>query len=111
MWRLPEAKAMTNGVYMAKTDSRVNLIQKRRASPDSLLTEAAIDVILLPIGDLRVVWLRVKAESKRQDLRELRRRNDDGGDDVAAMRVLIGFGRKNRMRITSHHITGNYLYM
>lgn len=63
MLRLPEAKEMAKGVYMANTDSRVNLIQNRRASPDSELAAAAIDAIAR-IGDLRVAG-RVAAESKR----------------------------------------------
>ena len=64
MLRLPEAKEMAKGVYMANTDSRVNLIQNRRASPDSELAAAAAIDAIARIGDLRVAG-RVAAESKR----------------------------------------------
>jgi hypothetical protein len=98
---VPEAKEMTKGVYIAKTDSLLNLIQNLLARPSSMLMLLLPDVvvqdgadaidrggiaILAGMKDLRVGKVRLV----KLDRSELRKYSDE--------EVLIGFGEVNKSR-------------
>ena len=99
---MPEAKEMTKGVYIAKTDSLLNLIQNLLARPSSMLMLLLPDVvvqdgadaidrggiaILAGMKDLRVGKVRLV----KLDRSELRKYSDE--ED------LIGFGVNKSRRI------------
>ena len=99
---MPEAKEMTKGVYIAKTDSLLNLIQNLLARPSPILMlllpddvvqdgAAAIDLGGIAIlAGMKDLWVG-KVSLVKMDRSGLRKYNDE--------EVFMGFGVNKSRRI------------